>query len=362
MRKMWVAGAAAWIALNMTTPVFAGTWIQDPTKPANENGVSNWWYQNDDGTYPVGTWAWIDGNRDGIAESYCFNENGWMYSSVTGVTTTVDGYEINENGAWVSGGQVVTKNVGRSSSQSSSSSSSSSYNSSSYTSNSSTKKSGWVSDDYGKQYLDSEGEYITGWKKISGKQYYFDDDGYALTGYQDIDDVEYLFSDTGALIRQVTPTDSSVTNSNAGNGITPPNTSGESSNTSTKSTLSDDEAYEKIIALQASYPEGMLWTNDNSYHSGNRTGYGCAGFAFMVQDAVFGKGAKKTTLTTLNWDDLRVGDHLRVLGGGHSVIILSIDGDSITLCEGNYNSSIHWGRTMSQEELEEEFVYRETCY
>lgn len=85
----------------------------------------------------------------------------------------------------------------------------------------------------------------------------------------------------------------------------------------------------------------------------------------MVQDAVFGKNAKKTTSTTLDWDALRVGDHLRVkntIGGEHSVIILSVDGDSITLCEGNYNSSIHWGRTMTQEELEEDFIYRETCY
>lgn len=116
----------------------------------------------------------------------------------------------------------MTTNVGRTDSSSSSSSSSSSAytdSSSSYTDSSSSKKSGWVSDAYGKQYLDSQGEYITGWKEISGKQYYFDDGG------------------------------------------------GE---------LSDDEAYEKIIALKDSYPEGMSWTNDNSYQSGYRTGYGCA--------------------------------------------------------------------------------------
>ncbi len=211
----------------------------------------------------------------------------------------------------MSDGQVVTTNVGRTDSSSSSSSSSSSAytdSSSSYTDSSSSKKSGWVSDAYGKQYLDSQGEYITGWKEISGKQYYFDDGG------------------------------------------------GE---------LSDDEAYEKIIALKDSYPEGMSWTNDNSYQSGYRTGYGCAGFAFMVQDAVFGKNTKKTTSTTLDWDALRVGDHIRmenVSGGEHSVIILSIDDNSITLCEGNYNFSIHWGRTVTQEELEEKFIYHETCY
>ena len=43
-------------------------------------------------------------------------------------------------------------------------------------------------------------------------------------------------------------------------------------------------------------------------------------------------------------------------------MILAVDSDSITLCEGNFNSSIHWGRTMTPEELEEDFIYRETCY
>ena len=73
-------------------------------------------------------------------------------------------------------------------------------------------------------------------------------------------------------------------------------------------------------------------------------------------------GAPKTPVNQLVWEDLRVGDHLRVSYGGHSVIVLGIESDSITICEGNYNSSIHWGRTMSREELEAEFIYRQTCY
>ncbi len=290
MRKMWVAGVAAWIALTMTTPVFAGTWIQDPAKPANDSGVSNWWYRNDDGTYPAGTWFWIDGNSDGIAESYCFNQNGWMYAAVPGVTLTVDGYEVNENGAWISGGQVMTKNVGR--------------------------------------------------------------------------------PDNSSSMKTDTPT-SATDSDNTNNADTNPHSSDTgNANTNNRSvsagsSLSDDEAYETIISLKGSYPEGMRWTNDNSHRSGNRIGYGCAGFAFMVQDSVFGVNAKKTQTTTLNWDELRVGDHLRVqnnMGGEHSVMILSVDDDSVTLCEGNFNSSIHWGRTMTRDELEDDFIYRETCY
>lgn len=346
MKKRWVAGAAALIALSMATPAFAGTWVQDSTKPVNENGISNWWYLNDDGSYPAGTWAWIDGNSDGIAESYCFNQNGWMYAAAPGVTLTVDGYEVNENGAWISGGQVMTKNVKTTTDTSSSFSSNSS----------SLKDKGWEEDPVGRRYKDSEGIYVSGWRKINGKQYYFGNGDYAVTGYQEIDGVKYYFSNSGEMMRTVTSTsaDDSDNTNNTNN-----------SSVSADSSLSDDEAYEKIISLKGSYPEGMRWTNDNSHRSGNRVGYGCAGFAFMVQDSVFGVNAKKTQTTTLNWDELRVGDHLRVqnnMGGEHSVIILSIDDESVTLCEGNFNSSIHWGRTMTREELEDDFIYRETCY
>ena len=44
------------------TPAYAGQWMQDG------NG---WWWQNDNGSYPAFTWAWCDGNHDGIgAVSY----------------------------------------------------------------------------------------------------------------------------------------------------------------------------------------------------------------------------------------------------------------------------------------------------
>ena len=112
MKKRWVAGAAAWIALSVTTPALAGTWVQDPTKPANENGVSNWWYRNDDGSYPANCWAWLDGNQDGLAESYRFNENGWMYAS-----TRVDEYDVDASGAWTINGEVVRRNVNQQAAQ-----------------------------------------------------------------------------------------------------------------------------------------------------------------------------------------------------------------------------------------------------
>ena len=50
----------------ITLTSFAAAW------QSNEQG---WWYLHDDGTYPVSTWEWIDGNNDGIAECYYFDVN-----------------------------------------------------------------------------------------------------------------------------------------------------------------------------------------------------------------------------------------------------------------------------------------------
>ena len=64
-----------------------------------------WWWQNADGSYPVGVWKWIDGNHDGISESYCFIDSGYLYQN----TITPDGYTVNADGAWVVDGVVQTR-------------------------------------------------------------------------------------------------------------------------------------------------------------------------------------------------------------------------------------------------------------
>ena len=74
---------------------FAGQWIQE------ERG---WWGQNDDGSYPVSTWKWIDGNKDGLSESYYFNEAGYLATN-----TTIDGYTVNADGAWTENGEVLLR-------------------------------------------------------------------------------------------------------------------------------------------------------------------------------------------------------------------------------------------------------------
>lgn len=86
---------ASALTLTMAMTSFAGQW--------QENTVG-WWYQNDDGSYPKNTWQWIDGNKDGVSESYYFNENGYLLTN-----TTKDGCTVNGDGAWTVNGVVQTQ-------------------------------------------------------------------------------------------------------------------------------------------------------------------------------------------------------------------------------------------------------------
>lgn len=125
--------------------------------------------------------------------------------------------------------------------------------------------------------------------------------------------------------------------------------------------LDEDQVYDAIMALQDEYPEGREWTNADFYawkggiYSG---GYGCAGFAMRFSDEAFGN------LPAREYSDkakVRVGDILRINNDTHSVIVLTVDGDgTVTVAEGNYNSSIHWGRKIDLSSCG--FVYGLTRY
>ena len=72
-----------------------------------DDNTTKWWYRNADGTFKESGWAWLDGNKDGIAECYFFDKDGWLLTNVT----TPDGYQVDSNGAWTSGGMTQTKVV-----------------------------------------------------------------------------------------------------------------------------------------------------------------------------------------------------------------------------------------------------------
>lgn len=96
MKKIMSAAiATAALTITATMTALAGSWGQ-------QNG--SWVYLNDAGQLQTG-WVWIDGNQDGIAESYYFDLNGCLSTD----TTTPDGYTVNSDGAWVQDGSVQKK-------------------------------------------------------------------------------------------------------------------------------------------------------------------------------------------------------------------------------------------------------------
>ena len=81
-KKIMTLALTAAMAASMGMTAFAGQWVQNTT---------GWWWQEDNGSYPVSQWKWLDGNNDGIYECYAFDSNGYMYAD----TTTPDGYTVN---------------------------------------------------------------------------------------------------------------------------------------------------------------------------------------------------------------------------------------------------------------------------
>ena len=96
VKQAAVLAAAVMMTVGMATTAMAAQWKQD---------AKGWWWQNDDGTYPTNCWKWLDGNKDGIAECYYFDNVGYMAAG----TTTPDGYSVNSEGQWAENGAVKTQ-------------------------------------------------------------------------------------------------------------------------------------------------------------------------------------------------------------------------------------------------------------
>ena len=110
------------------------------------------------------------------------------------------------------------------------------------------------------------------------------------------------------------------------------------------------EAYDAIMALQQDYPQGMSWTNDNTWYDdkGNSRGKGCVAFAALCQYTAFGDvpGHYVDSL-----DDVKVGDSIRI-GNYHTVVVLEKKTNSVIVTEGNFDSIINWGREIPFSEIE----------
>lgn len=96
-KRLLTMAMAAVMTLSMSITSFAAAW---------ETEGERWRFKMDDGTYAVNGWQWLDGNKDGVAECYYFDANGYMLAN----TVTPDGYQVNADGAWVMNGVVQTQN------------------------------------------------------------------------------------------------------------------------------------------------------------------------------------------------------------------------------------------------------------
>lgn len=100
LRKKPIALSAAALSMAMSVPIFADN-------PVGWRQTGNTWQYVKDasGSLYSNGWQWLDGNKDGISECYYFDANGNMLSN----TTTPDGWQVNEGGAWIMNGVVQTK-------------------------------------------------------------------------------------------------------------------------------------------------------------------------------------------------------------------------------------------------------------
>lgn len=127
--------------------------------------------------------------------------------------------------------------------------------------------------------------------------------------------------------------------------------------------ITEDNVREIINGLRDSYPEGMPWTNENNEYTSYPMyikGYGCAAYAFLLSDTVFGE--LPPTARHSNFDIIRAGDILRTQNDTHTVVVLEKRADSVVVTEGNFNGQVHWDREITRQELEEQNFYVRTRY
>ena len=188
------AAAAVHLALNYPA---SGSLGQQPAQPSAPSGVwrldgRGWWYQLNQGGYPVSTWRFIEGawyhfDQSGYMQTGWLNDGGtWYYLSGSGAMATgwqwVGGawYYLADSGAMATG----WRNIG---------------GSWYYLGGSGAMQTGWLNDDGTWYYLSGSGAMATGWQWVGGAWYYLADSGAMATGWRFVDGSWYYLEPSGAM-------------------------------------------------------------------------------------------------------------------------------------------------------------------
>lgn len=103
--------------------------------------------------------------------------------------------------------------------------------------------------------------------------------------------------------------------------------------------------------LQVIYPTGMQWNDD--YH-GNRE---CHGFACLMYDQYYGISPLNRADVSHDVEQVQPGDVVRY--NGHTVWILSRNGENVTVAECNYDwqNHVRWNQPKTMNELRNNFNF-----
>ena len=147
--------------------------------------------------------------------------------------------------------------------------------------------------------------------------------------------------------------------------------------------LNETDVYNRLMERQhmAGYTEGTPWTNDIPYRrddpyynhvefdgwpSGCYGGVGCFGFMMDMMEYAsnYEYPIRLIYGTYDNLPEIRVGDGIRLDNNGHSVVVLEVhpDGHTVTVAEGNFNSTVHWGRIIDLADPNNGFYYLATFW
>ena len=148
--------------------------------------------------------------------------------------------------------------------------------------------------------------------------------------------------------------------------------------------ITEEEAAATLESLRDTFPEGSYWNHVgvedwdeftvtdspcqhdlywdaycNTYTGGIQELFPqfepmeqCLGFAALLSDLVFGEDAPVSTFA--DYTQLRVGDHIRLELTEHSMVVLTVDGEGITVveCNSDYeHCRISWDRFLSWDDL-----------